>query len=552
MTIQIYVKKGVQQLLSVIRCHATLFQKWRERLLAGLGIFICLSSAPHAQTWTPLTNQPSFNASTALQLTDGTIMVQAFQSGSWWRLIPDDTGSYINGTWSQLASMPAGYAPLYYASAVLPDGRVIVEGGEYNTPGPASPASPAEGGPPPPPRTHTAASGACTPSSLSALGAIYNPTTNSWTAVSPPSGWSSIGDAAGAVLANGTFMLNGFDNNQLALLNASTLTWSVINPVGKSDCSDEEGWTLLPNGTLLTVDAWITSNSEVYSPSTTAWSSIAMPNNLADLSPCEEMGPAVLRPGATVFATGSNGSTAIFNSTSGSWSAGPLFPSEGGKQLGVVDGPAAILPDGNVLTTAAPVSTGSTCQYNSGSYFFEFNGSSFVAVSAPPGAASNPTYVGRMLVLPTGQILYTNGTSSVQVYSPTGTYQPSWQPVIASVPAILTAGFTYTVTGTQFNGLSQGAMYGDDAQMATNYPLARITNNSTGHVTYARTHNHSTMGVATGSTQVSTEFDVPKNIEVGPGTLEVVANGIPSAPVSVTFSRAGAWLVPIINLLLNN
>jgi len=77
-------------------------------------------------------------------------------------------------------------------------------------------------------------------------------------------------------------------------------------------------------------------------------------------------------------------------------------------------------------------------------------------------------------------------------------------------------------------------MYGDDAQSATNYPLVRITNNATSHVFYARTHDHSTMGVATGSTQVSTLFDVPSNIELGASTLQVVSNGIPSAAVPVT------------------
>jgi len=38
----------------------------------------------------------------------------------------------VNGTWLQLASLPPGYSPLYFASAVLPDGRLIVEGGEFN------------------------------------------------------------------------------------------------------------------------------------------------------------------------------------------------------------------------------------------------------------------------------------------------------------------------------------------------------------------------------------------------------------------------------------
>ena len=81
--------------------------------------------------------------------------------------------------------------------------------------------------------------------------------------------------------------------------------------------------------------------------------------------------------------------------------------------------------------------------------------------------------------------------------------------------------------------LGQGAMYNDDFQDATNYPLVRITNTATGHVFYARTHNHSSMGVATGSLIVTTHFDVPAGIELGGSKLEVVANGIASSPVSV-------------------
>jgi hypothetical protein len=77
-------------------------------------------------------------------------------------------------------------------------------------------------------------------------------------------------------------------------------------------------------------------------------------------------------------------------------------------------------------------------------------------------------------------------------------------------------------------------MYGDDYQSATNYPLILITNNATGNVYYARTHDFSSMGVATGSAIVSTEFDVPTKIEKGASQLEVVTNGIASTPASVT------------------
>jgi len=64
--------------------------------------------------------------------------------------------------------------------------------------------------------------------------------------------------------------------------------------------------------------------------------------------------------------------------------------------------------------------------------------------------------------------------------------------------------------------------------------LVRITNNGTGHVFYARTHNHSTMAVATGAAIVSTSFDVPSKMEAGASSLQVVTNGIPSLPVSIT------------------
>jgi hypothetical protein len=62
----------------------------------------------------------------------------------------------------------------------------------------------------------------------------------------------------------------------------------------------------------------------------------------------------------------------------------------------------------------------------------------------------------------------------------------------------------------------------------------RITNKASGHVFYARTHDHSSMGVATGSASVSTMFDVPSSIETGASSLVVVANGIASQSTKVT------------------
>jgi hypothetical protein len=93
-------------------------------------------------------------------------------------------------------------------------------------------------------------------------------------------------------------------------------------------------------------------------------------------------------------------------------------------------------------------------------------------------------------------------------------------------------GGSFEIFGFRFNGMSQGAAYGDDVQAATNYPIVRITNLATKHVRYSRTHDHSSMAVASNKL-VSTHVDVPAQQEPGLSLLEVVANGIPSPPVLV-------------------
>jgi hypothetical protein len=461
-------------------------------LLAGLGVV-------SAQTWTPLTNQPTFSASTAFILPDGRVMVQDTGAQDWWALTPDANGSYQNGTWSQLASLPAGYAPLYYASAVLRDGRLAVLGGEYNF-GKAV---------------------------WTTLGAIYTPKTNKWRTLSHPAGWSSVGDAQSVVLANGTMMVANCCTTEEALLNAATLTWTATG-TGKADVNDEEGWTLLPGGKVLTVDANNGStNSEIYNPATGSWSPGG--STLVQLTDpgSHELGPAVLRPDGTVLYAGATGHNAVFNSVTSTWSAAPDFPRVGVQQLDIADGPAALLPNGNVLCMTSPG------VFKPDVHFFEWNGTTFTEVAKTPNSPGNTSYYGRMLVLPTGQILLTDGSTDVELYTSTGSPNPAWAPTITHVAATLTHGLTYALKGTQLNGLSQGSAYGDDAQAASNYPLVRITNTATGHVFYARTHGHSSMGVATGSLIVTTHFDVPAGIELGASQLVVVANGIASNPVSV-------------------
>ena len=62
-----------------------------------------------------------------------------------------------------------------------------------------------------------------------------------------------------------------------------------------------------------------------------------------------------------------------------------------------------------------------------------------------------------------------------------------------------------------------------------------ITNTASGTVTYARTSGMTKMTVARGVSS-SVTFAVPAGTPAGPSTLVVVANGLASAPVSVTVS----------------
>jgi hypothetical protein len=283
------------------------------------------SSKTPASPWTPLTNQPNFlinGASNPILLTDGSVLVQDAAFPDWWKLTPDKSGSYVNGTWSEVASLPATYSPLYHSSAVLPDGRLIIEGGEYLLSLDQTQLIP----------------------SWTAQGSIYDPIANTWTPVAPPAFFGgfgpfpqTIGDAQSVILPNGTYMQADCCTVDEALLDAKTLTWT---PTGtnKFDINDEEGWSLLPNGKVLTVDAYVFAydptgtNSEIYNPKTGSWSSagstiVQLWDSTAacggEPNSTSEVGPAVLRPDGTVFYTGSDtcpgasGNTAIYNSFTG-------------------------------------------------------------------------------------------------------------------------------------------------------------------------------------------------------------------------------------------
>jgi hypothetical protein len=475
----------------------------RNKLFLPVITFIfAVSSFTLAQTLSNLTHQPPDGAGVGFLLTDGTVMFQGNAGNDWWKLTPDINGSYLHGTWTQLASLASGYDPYAFASATLADGRVLIEGGEYNFGSFA----------------------------FTNLGAIYDPAHNTWTPLTPPVGWDYIGDSPSTILPNGHFLIGRKFDSQMADFDPSTMQWTAVGSSGKADWDAEEGWTLLPDGSVLTADVLDNPNSERYLPAAQRW--VTAGNTIANLQgppevgciqggwgnycPPGEIGPAILRPNGTVFATGalhsgaSAGHTAVYFTglgpgDPGHWVAGPDF--QPGDAAG--DNYAALLPSGNVLVEG-----------NSGT-FYEWDGTNFRPTLSSFG--------GSLIVMPTGEVL----VGGSQIYTPTGHPLQLWAPFITQCPTSLTRGQSYLINGRQFNGWSQAASFGDEFETATNYPLVQIKNNSTGHIFYAKTHDHSSMAVASHAL-VSTHFDVPAGMETGASTLIVVTNGIVSNAINVT------------------
>jgi len=456
-------------------------------------------------------------------LTDGRVICQQQASINWYALTPTITGNYAGGTWAAIGSMQPGYAPLYYSSAVLPDGRVIIMGGEYEC-----------------------STGTCV-NVEQKNGSIYDPATNTWTAMTAPSGWTTIGDAMAIVLADGRYMQADCCSGKSAFLNPSTLTWTAATGTQLDNYNNEEGWVLLPDGTVLSVDIWhsTATQTERFNPATNLWASagvtpVALADNITHTNGTSrgyEIGPGILRPDGTVFWVGAAGEptatahTGIYNTANNTWSAGPDVPNHDGGN----DSASAVLPNGHVLITAAPATE--TGLYGSPTRFYDFDGTNLTLAPLPTncvGTCIRPSFTTALLVLPTGQVMMTTQNNHVELYTATGNPDPSWLPTITAVPSVVDRGSTYSISGTQFNGLGSGASYGDDQQVATNFPLVRITNRATNHVFYAKTHNHSTMGVATGNATVSTQFDVPVNMETGLSDIEVVANGLASSKTTIT------------------
>jgi hypothetical protein len=435
---------------------------------------------------------------------------------NWYKLTPTSSSDYVHGNWSTLSSM--SLERLYYASGVLPDGKVYILGGEYSGP-----------------------SGAW---NFANTGEIYDPMTDSW---SPMAQFplNSFGDDPSEILPNGNILTGFVGSGSTFIYDPIANSWATGPQKLYNDRSDEETFVLLRDGSVFSYNVFGAesghpNSSQRYVPSLNQWVDAGdSPTRLENS--WSEMGPTVLLPqSGKVFLVGATNSTALYTppvnpadpAETGRWEAGPPIPFGAGS----ADAPAAVLPNGHVLFVAG----GTDNELNSPTRIFDYDPvvNSIVVVATPAEMGLNylAPYEFRMLVLPTGQLLVTTDCDSQPwIFTPSeGLADNQWKPTISAVQS--NSDGTYTLSGTQLNGLDEGSSYGDDFENSTNYPLVSLTD-SNGTVRYARTFHWSATGVATGSAPVATQFSLPADVLPGSGnyTLKVIANGISSDPYSVSF-----------------
>jgi len=485
--------------------------------------------ATAAGTWVPLSNAPTASIGHFLLLPNGSVIAEDVDDEvTWYGLNPDTNGGYANGTWTTNAAMH--YSRIDFSSDVLTNGNLFVAGGEYGT------------------GTTNAE--------------LYNAISNTWTIIPVPAGLITINnnpqppdygnnagfvDSISKILANGNVLIAPVDpatSGNTVIFNATSDTLSLGPSLASATGNQEEAsWVKLPDDSIITIDPpnydfntdlWDIggTSSERYIPALNMWVVDAnVPVSLYDVYG-GELGPGLLLTNGEAIFFGATTNTAIYTPSplggthQGTWRAGPPFP----NNQGMPDAPAAMLANGKILCVTEQAPADTTEWYPPISFYeFNYQSNNFTRVSAPGGGNTfNDTCWDTLLLdLPDGNVLFTHRSTDLYVYKTDGSPQAAGQPAIDSVT--MNADGSLHLSGTLFNGISEGAAYGDDEQMDSNYPLVRFTDASN-HVRYGRSHNWSRTSVATGSAIVTTECTLPAGASLN-DTIQVVANGNASAGV---------------------
>lgn len=475
-------------------------------------------------TWQRLTNQPAepvepFEGHLIL-LTDGSVLWYR-GAARWERLTPDRHGQYHDGTWSPVD--PMHFSRTGFGATVLADGRVLVLG-DTN------------------PRNGT----------IELLDPQAAPT-RQWRSVRP--GWGAdiftstvlcpLADARRVLISrNLWYSYSPGSATQLSLFDVSTERWRTIDTPSCIRDATVRSLTLLPDGSVFVTGC--RGAPLRYLPDSGAGTWVEVDAE----SQGEHLSYSLLLPDGRVWAAGWVGESRSVMYTPpgrrdepGRWAPGPEFP---GPSNTLSSFSACLLPSGTVLcfgtwgfekhVIATEASTGDFFELDP---FAPGGGAITRLIPRPPVRAVGRYALGGMLPLPTGEALVALD-SEMLIYRPSAddpAPRADWRPRLARPRGgRLTQGQEVVASGMRINGNSQAVScaYWRLGGAATNYPIIRLRHSESGRVWYCQTHDHSSMGVATGEALKSTRFMIPRGVPDGEAELCIIANGIVGDCVPVT------------------
>lgn len=385
-----------------------------------------------------------------------------------------------NGIWTVTGSMTNGHWG--HTATLLPNGKVLVAG---------------DGGP------------------VSAE--LYDPVTTMWTSTGSmiyPVHWHTA-----TLLTNGQVLVaggyNGSALNDAEIYDPASGTWKYTGALATARFGHTA--TLLANGKVLVTGGSggagnYFNSAELYNPATGWWTTIA------SMSQARLDATATLLPNGKVLVAGGYESgypavTELYDPTAGTWTA------TGSLNQPRYEHTATLLRNGKVLVAGG-------WAYPPGGYLTSaelYDPATAAWTSTSSLATSRWQHTATLL--PNGEVLVAGGGnnssyfSSAEVYDVGLGFNASSQPQIPAFSPPLGLGYSLSLTGSLFRGISEGSC-GDSQDSPADYPVVQL--HSLG--------NEQTLFLPTTSWSTNSFTSTPvTNFPPGYALATIFVNGIPSA-----------------------
>jgi N-acetylneuraminic acid mutarotase len=457
------------------------------------------------------------------------------------------------GAWSSTGALST--ARVGHTATLLPNGLVLVAGG------------------------YTAGSGA----TYLASAELYDSTQNVWRATGSLN-QARAGHTA-TLLANGKVLVAGGVGpagpvGSTEIYDPATGTWSLAGNLNVA--RDDHAATLLANGDVLIAGGLAQSSAlnsaEIYDPVGKVWTLVG---NLA--APRENLTLTLLPTGQALAVGGQSagvpvGTAELFDPASGNWTPTGTLNTPRSSHT------ATLLPNGKVLVAGGQGSTSALSSaelYDPTSGIWSLTGSLIMARTAPSavllpsrrvlvtggssgvpvglselydpmsgawssaGTNATPRALATSTLLPSGGVLLSGGqtatgaaTSATELWNSSLNYQASWQPSIVNVSPIVPSGTSLSLSGSQFEGISEAAGGNTNQSSPTNFPLVLLRSLANEQSVF--------LSPGPGANWSSTVYtsSVVSGLPNGYALATVWANGIPSGSSFVLVGPTGttAWM----------